>query len=224
MYQLVIEVDGCKDLEDVKKFMNLNGIRIIFFAETHGIIKEELSIQDKIINTFKPSCYLYELLEEEKIVSGNDFKKFLKTDDSKDFSIISTFAELKPVVRLTQKYNLPIIGCDITNMCRDNKNFLNKKELTKEERLNEEIIMKKREERQKKVIEKSLTKYKGIIFISLGAFHLRDNSLILQRIKQDSIIIYPLVNGNTLNELEEDFNLNDIKEVIYVVKNNKSNN
>ena len=81
IYKLEIKIDGCKTLKDVRRFIDLNKIRIIFFAETHGIL-DELKVQDKIIAVFKPTCYLYELLEEETIISKKEFIGFLERDDT----------------------------------------------------------------------------------------------------------------------------------------------
>jgi len=216
IYKLNIKINECKTLEDIKNFMKLNEVKIIFFAETHGIL-DELIIQDKIISKLKPVCYLYELLEEEKIISKRDFVKFLEKDDSERFSVISSFGELKPTVKLAKKHHIPLIGCDTTNMLRKNKDFLN--EINSDE---EKKIMFDRERKQIDVIKKSLSKYIPPIFVSIGAFHLRKDSLIFKEIKSNYIIIRPLVDNMELENLEENFNIKNAKEITYIIESNKN--
>lgn len=218
IYKLEIKIDGCRNLENLREFMKLNEIGIIFFAETHGILNE-LKIQDKIIANLKPTCYLYELLEEKKIISEKDFIEFLESDDSKRFSLISSFGELKPTIKLAKKYHLPLIGCDITNMLRKNKDFLNEVNANEEKK-----IMLERERKQSEVIKESLAQYGPPIFVSLGAFHLMEKSLLFKKIKSGYITICPLINKKDLNDLEENFDIKNAKEVIYVVECNKNDN
>lgn len=215
-YKLKINIKECKTLEDVSEFIKLNKIRLILFAETHGIL-EELKIQDRIITILKPTSYLYELLEEEEITSENDFIEFLKKKDSERFSIISSFGELKPTIQLAKKYHLPVIGCDIKNMLRKNNDFLKETNIKKEEK-----IMIKREEKQSEVIKESLKQYGSPIFVSLGAFHLRRNSPLFKNIKMNSIIIRLLINKKELNNLGKNFNIKNAKEITYLIEFNKN--
>jgi|SRR3989344_1712695 len=215
-YKVDIKIGECKTLYDVKRFIELNKIKVILFAETHGILNE-LMIQNKIIYELKPKCYIYELLEEEQIISKTDFIKFLEKSDSERFSIISSFGELKPTVRLAKKYNLPLIGCDVRNMYRKNKDFL--KEVNSSE---EEQIMLKREEKQIEVIKKSLIQYSAPIFVSVGAFHLRKDAPIFKENGLNYIIIYPLINNVRLEDLQENFNINNIREVTYIIESSKN--
>src|SRR3989344_5733683 len=196
IYKINVRINGYKTLKDVKKFMELNKVKIIFFAETHGILDESM-VQDKIVSQLKPTCYLYELLEEEKLISGIDFIKFLEKNDSERFSIISSFGELKPTINLAKKYNLPLIGCDIKNMYRKNKDFLKEIDKTEEER-----IMLNRERKQVEVIKKSLIQDGIPIFVSVGAFHLRKDSLLFKETELNHIVVYPLINDMKLEDLE----------------------
>ncbi|MEK6861827.1 MAG: hypothetical protein AABY07_07720 [Nanoarchaeota archaeon] len=191
--------------------MRTNKTKIIFFAETHGIL-DELKIQEKIISKLKPTRYVYELLEEGKITSEKGFKKFLDNKNSKRFSVISSYGELKPTVRLAKKYHLPMVGCDVKNMYRTKRNFLS------DINTNEEEIMRKREERQAKVIKESLNCYGFPIFVSVGAFHLRKNSLIFKKIKSNFIIVYPLIDKKELHNLPENFNIKKAKNITYVIE------
>lgn len=217
IYELNIHIERCKTLEDVSRLMRLNKVDIVFFAETHGML-DELKIQDKIISVLKPTCYLYELLEEERIISDKDFIEFLKKKNSERFSIISSFGELKQTVQLARKYNLHVIGCDIRNMCRKKKDFL------KETNAEEEKIMLKREERQNKVIEEASGKYGSPIFVSIGAFHLRKDSLVLRKVKHRYVLVQPLINGKRLEDLDENFDINNIKGVSYMMEADRDGN
>lgn len=212
MYTWDISLRGCKTLEDVRGFMQLHRVKIIFFAETHGIL-DELEIQDILLGVLKPTCYLYELLEEEKAITDSDFVAFSKKNGSERFSVISSFGELKPTIALAHKHRLPIIGCDIRNMCRKDKDFLKEINVEKEER-----IMLERERRQSKVIQESLNQYGDPIFVSVGAFHLRKDSFIFKEIKSPSIIVSPLIDGKELSDLGEDFNIERAQNVVYTLK------
>lgn len=212
-YSFKLELKNCKSLNKLRKYIFANKIDVVFFGETHGIL-DELKIQEKIISIIKPTCYLYELLEEEKLVNKKDFHKFLARKDFERFSVISKVKELKPTVLLAFKFNLPIIGCDIKNMCRKSTDFLREVDFKEEE-----IIMLKREKKQNSVIKKSLKIYNRPIFVSLGVFHLRKDSFTFNNIKK-FIKIIPLINGKNLEELTN-FNIQDIKEVVYVLTENE---
>lgn len=215
IYKLDIRINGCKTLEDIKTFMKQNKIKIIFFAETHGIL-DELKIQDEIISNLKPVCYLYELLEETILILDRDFINFLEKNNSEKFSIISSFGELKPVVRLAKKHGLPLIGCDVKNMYRNNRDFLKETDFNKEKE-----IMSKREERQIEVIRKSLKSYGAPVFVSIGIFHLRKNSPIFNEFKSNYIFIYPLIDNKKLEDLGENFNIENAKQVTYVIESSE---
>ena len=156
--------------------------RIVFFAETHGLI-EEVSMQKKIIEMIHPELFLYELLEEEEVI---DYDDFLSKPNEEQFSIISTCGDLKKTVRLAKEYGIKIKGCDIKDMCRKDTEFLKKTEFDEEEK----EIMQKREKHQNKEIKKALEESDTPILISLGYFHLRKESPTLEGL-EDFAIIYP---------------------------------
>src|SRR3989344_2367522 len=96
MIEADFKIDGVKSFDDLKK-LTQKGVRLFLFGEAHGFLNE-LEIQKKIINSIKPKYYLYELLEEEKIFNSEDFDRFLSQPDDTDFSVISSYKELKPAV------------------------------------------------------------------------------------------------------------------------------
>jgi len=189
MADIKINIKGCKNIKCLRNFIKFNKIKLILFAETHGFLNE-IPIQKKIINNVNPNFFLYEMLEEIKILNRKSAKTFLSKPNNEDFSVISTYGELKPIVRMATNFQLPIIGCDIKNMGFNSKNKLNKEFFRK---YGKEII-KKRETRQSKIINDYTSK--GLVFASIGAYHLRRNSITIKKLKEKKvIIIHPLFNG-----------------------------
>jgi len=199
-------------IEKLKKILENKKINLILFGETHGFLDDN-SIQEEIIKIFKPTIFLYEMLEETNLFTIEEHEEFLKQPDEKDFSVISIFGELKKTVALANKHNLPIVGSDIRNMCRENKDFLKKTELSKEEMKIEEDILKKREERQVQEMLSHLKKGKKVL-ATTGAFHLRQDSPLLN-LKENYLIIYPTYNGEQIFTPPENF---DIKSVTFDIK------
>ncbi len=162
---------------------------IVVFAESHGAFKD-FDLQKQIIRKFKPSKYIWEMMEEENILNDSDFSDFLKNPEDSQFSIISKYKELFPVVKFIKSQGMQIIGCDLKNMGRENLDFLNKAELTKADELFEEDLINKREERQVEVILNNIKDSKDSIFISLGAYHLRQGSNIIKSLKNNKNVIF----------------------------------
>lgn len=139
----------------------------------------------------------------------------MSKNDSKEFSIISTFGEIKPTIRLANKYNVPVIGCDIKNMGRKDIKFRTKKNWTKEEKEEEEELHKKRELYQKEIIEKVMQKTNKLIFVSIGLYHLRQSSELIKHLKKyNFVIVYPTINGNKDFENISDINSDNICYVV----------
>lgn len=214
MNKIIFE-DKELSLKKLKEYINKNNIKIIFFAETHGLINE-LEIQEKIIENSNPNIYLYELLEENKLISKEDFENFLSREDDEEFSIISKVLDLKPTIKMVKKFNIPIIGCDIKNMLRKDTKFRELINISETELKKEEEIIEKREERQIKIINKYLNSRLNLLFVSLGAYHLRENSFVLQSIKLPYLLVYPLFDGKKIDEIDKPLN----HEVTFYVKTN----
>ncbi len=212
MYPIKIELDKIKNLEELKDFIDSKKIKLILFGETHSLLNE-LPIQEEIIKNITFGFYLYELLEEEKIIDKNKAEEFLKKPDSEKFSIISTFGELKPIIKLASKFNISVIGCDIKNMLRKDRSFLEKTNLTQKEMENEEKIMEQRERKQFEVVNEYLSKSDEPLFVSIGLYHIRKNSYLIKNLKENFLICYPLTKGNKLWETE-DFDPDEISYVI----------
>jgi hypothetical protein len=190
-------------------------IKLIIFGETHSFLDDN-AIQEEIIRLFKPTIFLYEMLEETKLISIEQQKEFLKQHDEKDFSIISTFGELKKTIELANKYNLPIIGSDIKDMCRKDKRFLNKIELAEEDIKDEEEILLKREIKQKEKIIHLFQK-REIILATTGAFHLREDSPLLDLDIDNYLVIYPAYEGKQLFEPPKNFSQDKVTFEIKII-------
>jgi hypothetical protein len=199
-------------IEKLKEILREKKINLIIFGETHGFLDDD-KIQKGIIKYFKPTIFLYEMLEETKLLTTDKQKEFLKESNEKDFSVISTFGELKKTINLATKYNLPIVGNDIKNMCRENKDFLKKTELSEEEIKKEEEILFKREKMQCDTILSYLKNNKRVL-VTTGAFHLRPNSPLIN-LKEDYLYVYPSYEGEQLFEPPKDF---DITKAVFEVK------
>lgn len=181
MYKIKVEIKGCKNIDALRELIRANNIKLVLFGEYHGFIKQ-IHVQRKIIQSVRPDFFLYEMLEEDKILNIKDAKKFLSKSDSKDFSVISTYGQLKPIVRLARSFDLSIIGCDIKNM-GVNKDW-RKKKFSHEEA---KRITNNRELRQAKIINQYSSK--GLVFALLGKYHLRKNSLVLSKLKVKRVVI-----------------------------------
>lgn len=189
MYNIKLKIKGCSDVNSLGKFIRSKDIRLVLFAETHGFLNEA-PIQKKIIQSINPNFFLYEMLEESKILNARDVKRFLNKNNKEDFSFISTYGDLKTTIRIARKFNLPIIGCDIKNMCCKSKNWRNEKF----SQIDAKNLTNKREERQSKIINQYTSK--GLVFASLGAYHLRKGSTTIKNLSEKSfIVVSPLFDG-----------------------------
>src|SRR3990167_6375863 len=160
--------------------------RIIFFGDTHGFAHRELDYLERTIKKFEPEIIFYELLENKNLDNLEKINSFLKSPENKKFSLISSYGELKGVIKLAKKYELSIIGCDLKNLGRNKPIPINKK-LTKKEIQMEAKILKKREKHQVKIIKMALKEHK-IILVIVGAYHLRKSSP-LRKMKNSRIVL-----------------------------------
>ncbi len=189
MYKINVKIKGCKNIDDLGDFIRTNNIKVVLFGEYHGFLGQD-KLQRKIIQVTRPDFFLYEMLEESKIMNNKQARIFLNKPNNQDFSFICTYGYLKPMIRLARAFSLQIIGCDIKNMCIKNKNW---SKISHKERIatfsdkEAEIITRKRELRQVKIINKYSSK--GLVFVILGTYHLRRNSVVLSHLKDKKAII-----------------------------------
>jgi hypothetical protein len=193
MINLVFNSKIIKNVSDLKN-LKARGIKGVIFAETHGFV-DDIELQRSIIEAIKSEYYIWEMLEEKNLMNRGDFESFLSNKDNSDFSVISTYGELKAIVKLMSQLGIKGIGCDLRNMGRENKDFLSKTELTAEEEKFEEELLKKRELHQAKVINDTAGKGSSPVFVSLGAYHTREDSLVLKNLRGKYLLCSPTFKG-----------------------------
>jgi len=214
MYKLKIKIKGLKRINNLGDFIRAHKINLVLFGEYHGFINQ-IQIQKEIIKSVKPDFFLYEMLEEKKILNDKDAKKFLDNPNDKDFSVISTYGELKPIIKLARIFNLPVIGCDIKNMSCKDKNWMKKKFSLEKEK----IITKKRELRQSKVINEYTSK--GLVFALIGDYHTRRNSLVLSKLKEKRfILVRPSFKWTERFNHKKKFDNSEVSYIVKLIRNN----
>lgn len=210
MYKIKVKIKGCKRINSLREFIRVHNIKLVLFGEYHGFLNQ-IKVQRKIIQNVRPDFFLYEMLEEDKILNEKDAKKFLSKPDNKDFSFISTYENLKPMIRLARSFNLPIIGCDIKNMGIE-KGWRKKKFSDKEANK----ITDKRELQQVKIINRYTSK--GLVFGLLGAYHLRKNSMVLSKLRdKKAVIVKPLLKWEERFDHSKRFNNSEISYIIKIL-------
>ena len=171
----------------------------IFIGSTHSFVDDFLK-QEEIIELVKPKFVLNEELENLKLDTEDKFKEIL---EKKFISDMTSFDEVKKIIKLCFEKKINLIGIDFHNFGFDKnlqKKIKNQEELTKgeEERLNKIV-----EEREKHHLSKILeykSKTKRPIIIILGCWHLRKDSLLRKRLKNYKIIAPLDENGEVLFE------------------------
>jgi len=169
-------------LNDLRDFMRTEDIRLVLFADTHGYF-DEIPVERKIMEIVRPDFFLYEMLENRRLLDKKATRKFLDKPDKERFSFISVYKDLKPTVGLAYGLGLPIIGCDIKNMDQTSVDWIKRKFSRQEAR----ELTEKRELRQAKVINSYSSK--GIVFASLGAYHLRRGSITVNNLRDRRFLI-----------------------------------
>lgn len=211
MYKIKVKIKGCKNIDSLGEFIRVHNIKLVLFGEYHGFFNQ-IQVQRKIIQNVRPDFFLYEMLEEDKILNDKDAKKFLSKLDSDDFSFISSYGHLKPMIRLARSFDLSIIGCDIKNMCCKYNDWRKRKFSDEEAKR----ITKKRELQQVKVINEYTSK--GLVFGLIGAYHLRKNSLVLSKLRDEkAIIVKPLFKWKEKFNHPKRFNNSEISYIIKIL-------
>jgi hypothetical protein len=162
---------------------------IVLFGETHGFAKDSY-FQKRIIKSIKAKLFLSEMLENISLDRKKKIKDFLAKNDDENFSLISKYGELKKTVSVASDLGMKIYGIDLKNMGRKNNSFLNVHKQTEKEKLFEKKLLRRREIYHSKEIKKHASKSKGVIFVSLGAYHLRKGAPIHQILRDYDVIIY----------------------------------
>ena len=172
---------------------------LIFVAETHGFI-DDFKKEKEIIELYSPEFVLSEYMQNFILDSKIKYERILT---KKKISKMVSFKEVKELIKLCYKKNINLIGIDLKNF-GFNKQMQNKikkqEELNTKEQKELEEILKKREEKNIKIIKRYLKKTSKPIIVLLGAWHLRENSLIRKSFKGYKIIFPSDEKGNILIE------------------------
>lgn len=211
MYKITVKIRGLEDIKKIKDFIRDNNIKLVLFGEYHGFIGQS-KLQKEILKDVKPDFFLYELLEEKKILNNKEAKIFLETPNNKNFSVVSTYGQLKPIIKLARCFSLPIIGCDLKNI--GVTDGWRKKIISNEDARR---VTNKRELQQSKIINRYASK--GLVFALLGEYHLRRSSLLLSKLKSKKIIVVkPLFRWKKrFNHLKK-FNKSEVSYLIKLIK------
>jgi len=172
---------------------------LIFIAETHGFI-DDFGKEKEIIEKYAPEFVLSEYMQDIVLDSKLKYEQILI---KKKISKMVSFNEVKELIKFCYNKNIKLIGIDIKNF-GFNKQIQNKikkqEEIRGKDEKELEKIMKKREENHIKIIKRYLKKTNKPIIVLLGAWHLRENSLIRKSFKEYNIISPLDEKGNILIE------------------------
>lgn len=171
----------------------------IFLGDTHGFI-DDFSKQKEIIEKINPDIVLSETMQEIVLDSK---EKYLEILNKKYISEMTKFGEVENIINFCFKKNIKLIGIDLKNF-GFSKNLQEKittnKEISKieEEQINK--ILKKRAKYQLERIKKYKDESQKPILIIIGAWHLRENSLLMKSLDNYKVIFPGDKNGNLLIE------------------------
>jgi hypothetical protein len=163
-------------------------IKLIFFGETHGFI-DDFKKQKEILDEINPEFVLFEQLENHLLMSQEDFQKIISL---KKISDMTEFNEIAKIVNYCYKKSIKLIGIDFKNF-GFSKNLQekvkNQRKITEEENLELLGILEKRTEHHIEIIKRYMKKTSNQLVIILGAWHLRNDSKLLNSFKNYKLIL-----------------------------------
>ncbi|MDI6738526.1 MAG: hypothetical protein QME12_08525 [Nanoarchaeota archaeon] len=172
---------------------NASSFFIIFIGDTHGYM-DDFRMQKQVIEKVNPDYVLYEQMNNKKLVTKAEFMAMLK---NKSVSTLTEVDEVRPLLKICIKNNLPLIGIDFKNFGiswagRFKHKLDNQQSFTKKEKEELKRIYKIREKQQLRMIRQYAKK--GKIVVITGAHHLRKNSPLIKGISHFMAIL-PHCNG-----------------------------
>ena len=193
----------------------------IFIGSTHGFI-DDFQKQKEIIELTKPEFVLCEELEDFKLDSKDKFDELLKKSK---ISNMTSFNEVEEIIRLCYKNHIKLIGIDFHNFGFNEglqKKIKSQEELTKEEEEELNKITKLREEYHLSKILEYKKKTSRPIVILVGCWHLREKSLLREKVNNYKVILPCNKEGKPLFSPDEDKNLSYM-EIVSNESQNKKN-
>ena len=172
---------------------------LIFLGDTHGFI-EDFKKQKEIISRFEPELVLCEKLENFSLKSERDYKKILK---KKEISNMTSFNEVKELVKFCHNKKIKLIGIDFKNFGL-NKNLQGKINrqitLNTNEKREIQFILNKRDKNHIRRIKQCIKKTKKTILVIIGTWHLRENSDLMKTFKNYRMIFPCNKKGEIITE------------------------
>lgn len=168
---------------------------IILIGELHGW-KKSLDIEKEIIKKVNAKLFLHEMFEDY-IITPEEASEDIKSKKWK--SRIFSYEVIKPLLKIVKLTKAVGYGSDIHDQgIKDIDNYHVDRDLTPEEEIEEEKLIKNRERKQAKIIINMLKKQRPIIAIT-GTYHLRKESFLLSQLLKIKnvriLLLYPSTNG-----------------------------
>lgn len=148
---------------------------IIFVAHSHGFINDSAKMRE-FLEEYKPEFFLCEQVEDLKFETKEDFDKFYR---QKKVSDMTEFHDVVNMVEYCQKNNIRIIGTDLHNFGIPQniaKKISEKKPISEGEKFIVGMALQERSGKQIETIKEYLKKTNRPIVVSVGSWHLRENS------------------------------------------------
>jgi len=161
----------------------------IFLGMTHGFIND-FAKQKELIEEIKPEFVLSEDMQNKSLISNEDYFSFLQ---NKKHSLMMDFKDVEKIVSLCNEKKIKLIGIDFKDFgfSREIANKINENEkITEEEEKEIGELVNGREKYHIEKIKEYENKSSKPILVFLGAWHLREDGLIVKEF-QNSKIIFP---------------------------------
>lgn len=128
------------------------------------------------LETYNPEFFLCEQVEDLKFETKEDFDKFYR---QKKVSEMTEFNDIVDMVEFCQRKNIRLIGTDLHNLGIPKeiaRKISEKKPIGEGEKFIVEMALPDRTKKQIETIQEYLKKTNRPIVVSVGAWHLRENS------------------------------------------------
>jgi uncharacterized iron-regulated protein len=167
--------------------MNSETTRFIFIGDTHGFVNDFIK-QKEIIEKVNPKIILSENMQNISLITEKDYIKIIQR---KEISAMVNFDEMEPLIKLCYKKKIKLIGIDFPNFGFNEK--LQKIVKGELKPINKDIkelnkIIKMRQKKHLKILKKFEKESEKPILVLIGAWHLRENSLIMKSLKNYKVI------------------------------------
>lgn len=167
--------------------MDSETVKFVFVGDTHGFI-DDFSKQKEIIEKMKPKIILSESMQDISLISESDYARIIQ---EKRLSEMVNFEEVENLVNLCHKMKIKLIGIDFHNFGFNEKlQKIVKGEIKPIEEDIKEMkkIIKMRQKKHLDTLKIFESKPESPILVLIGAWHLKENSLIMKSLKNYKVI------------------------------------